>query len=371
MRGKKIRLISQKAKIDKGLLVTALVLTFIGFVAVADVSAPQALNVFGDKYYFTKQQLAWVVLGLAGLLVSSNINYKFWSKIATPLFLFNVLLLILVLIPGIGVKVLGARRWISVGSFYFQPSELVKLSLVLFMAKFLTSKKPSFYYLIPPVLVGGLIMLEPDLGTTLIVATASMAQIFVSNLGIWHFLVAALGGGLSVFLLIITSDYRRQRLLTFFEATSDPLGRSYHIRQILLALGSGGFFGIGLGQSRQKYLFLPEAATDSIFAVIGEEMGFLGAVVIVSLFVFFIYKCFKIIKSAPDDYSKILALGLAVWLGGQAVLNMGSVVAIVPLTGIPLPFISYGGSSLVTALTATGILLNISRYATKTKERKN
>ncbi|MDP3994442.1 MAG: putative lipid II flippase FtsW [bacterium] len=357
------RLIKQRAKIDRGLLVVVLVLTFIGFVAVADVSAPQALSVFGDRYYFTKQQLVWVIIGLVALFASSVFNYKIWSKITTPLFLFNLLLLILVLIPGVGVKVLGARRWISIGSFYFQPSELAKLSTVLFMAKFITTKKASLYYLIPPVLVSGLIMLEPDLGTTLIVAVAAMAQIFVSNLSIWHFLMASLGGGLSVFLLIITSPYRKQRLLTFFETTTDPLGRSYHIRQILLALGSGGFFGIGLSQSRQKYLFLPEAATDSIFAVIGEEMGFLGALVIISLFVFFIYKCFMIVKSAPDDYSKILALGLTVWLGGQAILNMGSVVAIFPLTGIPLPFISYGGSSLVTALFATGILLNISRYA--------
>jgi len=360
---KRIRLIKQKAKIDKGLLITVLVLTFIGFVAVADVSAPQALNVFGDQYYLTKQQFVWVVLGLGALFFSSVINYKFWSKVATPLFLFNLVLLILVLIPGIGVRVLGARRWISIGSFYFQPSELVKLSLVLFMAKLITLKKASFYYLIPPVLVSGLIMLEPDLGTTLIVAASAMAQIFVSNLSIWRFFAAIIGGGISVFLLIITSEYRKLRLLTFFETTTDPLGRGYHIRQILLALGSGGFFGIGLSQSRQKYLFLPEAATDSIFAVIGEEMGFLGALVIISLFVFFIYKCFKIIKSAPDDYSKILALGLTVWLGGQAILNMGSVVAIFPLTGIPLPFISYGGSSLVTALTATGILLNISKHA--------
>lgn len=338
-------------------------LTFIGLVAVANASAPQALNVFSDKYYFIKQQLIWVLLGMVALFVASKINYKFWSKVATPLFLFNVLLLILVLIPGIGVKVLGARRWILIDSFYFQPSELIKLSLALFMAKFITSKKPSFYYLIPLVLVGGLIMLEPDLGTTLVVAMSAMAQIFVSGLGIWHFLIATLGGGLSVFVLIITSNYRRQRLMTFFEQTSDPLGRSYHIKQILLALGSGGFFGIGLGQSRQKYLFLPEAATDSIFAVIAEEMGFLGAIVIISLFIYFIYKCFKIIRSAPDDFSKILALGLGVWLGGQAILNMGSVVAIVPLTGIPLPFVSYGGSSMVTALTATGILLNISKYA--------
>lgn len=365
------RLSSQKAKIDKGLLVIVLVLTFIGLLAVADASAPQALNVFADKYYFIKQQLVWVMLGLAALFAATKINYKFWSKIATPLFLFNVLLLILVLIPGVGVKVMGARRWILIGSFYFQPSELIKLSLALFMAKFITSRKPSLYYLAPLVLVGGLIMLEPDLGTTLVIAFSTMAQIFVSGLSIWYFLLAGLAGGLSVFLFIITSSYRRLRLMTFFERTTDPLGRSYHIRQILLALGSGGFFGIGLGQSRQKYLFLPEAATDSIFAVIAEEMGFLGAIVLISLFGLFVYKCFKIIKSAPDDFSKILALGLSVWLGGQALLNMGSVVAIVPLTGIPLPFISYGGSSLVTALTATGILLNISRYATKTKERKN
>ena len=168
-------------------------------------------------------------------------------------------------------------------------------------------------------------------------------------------------------ILIITSDYRRDRLLTFLEQTQDPLGKGYHIRQILFALGSGGIFGVGLGQSRQKYLFLPEAATDSIFAVIAEELGFVGALILIILLLVFIYKALRIVANAPDKFSQVLSAGLITWIGGQIFLNIASMVALVPLTGSPLPFISYGGSSLVTVLIATGILLNISRYESKAK----
>lgn len=368
MRG--IRLRKQKATFDKSLFVTAITLTLIGLVAVADASAPQALSVFNDKYHFVKEQLIWAFFGIGALLVASKINYRVWEKVALPIFLINLVLLILVLVPGIGLKVLGARRWISVGNIYFQPSEMIKLSLALFMAKLISSKPPSLKYFLPLILVAGLIMAEPDLGTTISVSVLAMSQIFASGINLFSYLLAIIAGIASVIVMIITSPYRKERLLTFLQITRDPLGKSYHIRQILLALGSGGLFGIGLGQSRQKFLFLPEAATDSIFAVIAEEIGFLGASVLIIIFLVFIFRALRIVKYAPDKFSQILSLGLTAWVAGQTILNIGSIVALFPLTGIPLPFISYGGSSLVTILFATGILLNISKYSVYAKKKR-
>jgi cell division protein FtsW len=356
------RLQKQTKTVNKKLLAVTLLLAGLGLLAVADASAPQALSVFSDKFYFVKQQALWLVIGLVALLVASKIHYSFWEKIATPLFIVSLLGLIAVLIPDIGFKVLGARRWISLGPLVIQPSELVKLTLAIFLAKVASKEKPFSVFFLAFVIVAALIMLEPDLGTTMIVTLFALVQIFVSGINIFYFLGSGVLVGLASFLLIIISSYRRERLLTFFKITQDPLGKDYHIRQILLALGSGGFLGVGLGQSRQKFLFLPEASTDSIFAVIAEEVGFIGAVVLIFLFGFFIWEGFRVVKAAPDKFSQVLSAGIISWIGGQILLNIASMVALVPLTGVPLPFFSYGGSSLVMVLLATGILLNISKY---------
>lgn len=361
------KLKKQKTKVDSKLFLLTISLTAIGLVAVADASAPQALSYFSDKLYYVKQQAVSALIGVIALFLVSKINYSVWEKFAKPLFFISVLFLIAVLIPGVGSKALGARRWIVLGPVNFQPSEVVKLTLAMYLAKVAASKKQALSYFLPVVIVAGLIMLQPDLGTVLVIAAISFVQILIAGVNLLYIGVASAVAILAAFLLIIVSEYRRERLLTFLQATRDPLGKSYHIRQVLLALGSGGFLGIGLGQSRQKYLFLPEAATDSIFAVIAEEVGFIGATFLIALFVLFILRAFKIARAAPDVFSRVLAAGLIAWLGGQTFLNIGSMVALVPLTGIPLPFLSYGGSSLVTMLIATGILLNISRYAKKVK----
>lgn len=334
----------------------------LGLIFVADISAPQSLNYFGDKYYFFKSQLSAAVIGVLAMLIVSFINYNFFKRLAVPLFGLAVILLIAVLIPNISYSALGARRWITIGGFNFQPSEIVKFALALYLAKVAESNKKPLAFFIPLAIVAGLIMLQPDLGTTLVVATIGIAQIFVSGVPIFYFLGSLVLGVVGVLGLILTSPYRRDRLLTFFEVTSDPLGKAYHIRQILLALGSGGLFGLGIGQSRQKYLFLPEASTDSIFAAISEEIGFVGSFVLISLFVYFLFKAFSIASRAPDKYSQILAVGIASWIGGQILLNFSSMVALTPLTGIPLPFFSYGGTSLVMILVGCGILLNISKH---------
>jgi len=355
-------LTKQKKTIDKNFLYITLILTVLGLIIVADASAPQALNVFNDKFYFLKQQAGWAFIGVIAMIISSQINYKIWEKVAIPAFGITLLLLITVLIPGIGSKFLGARRWVYIGPISIQPSEFLKLTLAIYFAKVAEKEKQVLSYFIPLVIVGFLIMLQPDLGTTLVIVAIGMSQIFVSGINFFYFILALLAGGLGGALLILTSSYRRARLLTFLQQSQDPLGKDYHIRQILLALGSGGLFGVGLGQSRQKFLFLPEASTDSIFAVIAEEIGFLGAIVIIFLFLFYIINAFKIAKNAPDKFSQVLATGIATWVSIQVVLNIGSNVALVPLTGIPLPFFSYGGSALTMLLFASGILLNISKH---------
>lgn len=354
---------SQTKKPDKALFLLSLALTIIGLVALTDASAPIALRDFGDKFYFVKQQAVWAVMGIILLIVVMHINYTFWEKFATPLFLANLVLLIVVLIPGIGSSLLGARRWIVVGNFSIQPSELLKLSISVYLAKVASKDKKLAAFFVPILLSLILVMLEPDLGTSVLVVGISMIQIFISGVPLLPFFAASILGVIFGILLILSSDYRKERLLTFFEQTQDPLGSSYHIRQILIALGSGGLFGVGLGHSRQKYLFLPETATDSIFAVIAEEVGFFISSGLVILFFIFVIKGIKIANSAPDKFSRILAIGITSWVGLQVFLNIGSMVALVPLTGIPLPFISYGGSALTSLLVACGILLNISRYA--------
>lgn len=341
-----------------------LVFIFLGLVAVADVSAPQAMSQFNDKFFFLKQQAVWALGGLVLMFIVSKIDYKFWQKVATPFFFATLVLLVAVLIPGIGAKLLGARRWISIGSFNLQPSEIIKLSLAMYLAKVASSKKGILSFFLPVAFVLLLIMLQPDLGTALVIAAIGLSQIFVSGISVLYFFGAAALGLVATLALIILSPYRKDRLTTFLQMTSDPLGRDYHIRQVLLALGSGGIFGVGIGQSHQKYLFLPEASTDSIFAVILEELGFVGGVIMIGLFVYFIFRLLKIGLNAPDDFSRVLSVGIASWLGGQVFLNIASMVALVPLTGIPLPFFSYGGSSLITILIACGILLNISSHET-------
>lgn len=361
------KFVKQSKNIDNKLLVLTLILTFVGLVAVADASAPMAVREFGDKFYFAKQQAYWATFGVLILLVFSKIKYSYWGRIAIFLYVIAIAALVMVFIPGFGAQLLGAKRWVFIGPLSFQPSEFAKMALMIYLAKVAEKDKKTLAYFVPIGIVAGLILLQPDLGTTIVTVGAGLVQVFVAGASLLHLAGAGVVGVLGGMLVILTSEYRRDRLLTFLSQTEDPLGKSYHIRQIILALGAGGIFGVGLGQSRQKYLFLPETATDSIFAVIAEELGFLGASIIIICFMIFVFRAIKIASLAPDKFSKVLASGIVAWIGGQALLNIGSMVAVVPLTGIPLPFLSYGGSSLIMVLAATGILLNISRYTSVKK----
>jgi len=351
--------------VDRVLLWLTIFLVVIGTLAVSDASAPQALAVFGDAYYFARQQFTWGVLGMIGLIVASRIHYSYWQKVAYIVGAVSIVLLVVVLIPGVGTKVLGARRWINLGPMALQPSEIAKFALAMVMAKLLDDKYPFSYAVGFIVGTSALVMLQPDLGTTLVIAGVGLSQLFIGGMPIIKMIGTVATGALAATVLILTSDYRRARLMTFLGGSSDPLGDSYQIRQILIALGSGGLFGVGIGQSRQKHLFLPESASDSVFAVIAEETGFVGSFVIILLLTFFVLRVLKVANCAPDNFSRLLGSGIAFWFAAQIFLNISSVVAVTPLTGIPLPFFSYGGSSLVMILIGVGIILNISKYATK------
>ena len=361
---RKVTLKSTTRKPDVFLLVLTCFLTVFGIIMVGDASVVEAYRDFGDKFYYLKLQAQWVGLGMLGLFGGLFFNLQKLKKLAFPLLLITIIFLILVLIPGVGIKALGAKRWLGLGSFRFQPSELAKFTFILWTAAFLSNKKKTLPFLGVLGLLGGLIILQPDLGTTIILVSSGLIIYFASEAPIWEIGILGIFGILGGLGLIFSSPYRKERFLTFLNPGRDPLGASYHIRQILIALGSGGILGVGLGQSRQKYEYIPMATTDSVFAIIAEEVGFIGAMILVSLFLVFIWRGLKIAKEAPDEFSRLLAVGITSWIGFQALLNFGAMTALIPLTGIPLPFISYGGSSLVLSLLTIGILGNISRYKT-------
>lgn len=361
LRRSKVTLKSTSNNPDYLLATLVLGLTIFGVIMVGNASVVEAYRDFGDKFYYLKLQFQWAVLGFLAFLFSSKFSYRRLKILVIPLLVFTIFSLIVVLLPRFGIKALGASRWIGVGRLRYQPGELAKFALVLWSAVFLSKKKKFFQFLIILGLFVGLIMLEPDLGTAIVVASSSFLVYFASGASVWQIGILGLGGLLAGGGLILSSPYRKQRLLTFLNPSRDPLGASYHIRQILIALGSGGLTGLGLGQSRQKFEYLPEVTTDSIFAIIAEELGFVGAMFIVLTFLFFIWRGFRIAKRAPDEFGRLLAVGIVSWIGVQALVNLSAMVALVPLTGVPLPFISYGGSSLILTLFGAGILVNISR----------
>lgn len=355
---------------DFGIFAAVLALLFIGVVMVYSASAVSAYVNFHDSYYFLKRQLIWVALGLTAMVMTMSIHYQAWRKMAMPLLAVMLLLLVMVLVPGLGKVVNGARRWLGIGSFYIQPSEIAKLGMVLFVAHSLAQrheKITSFVQgLLPHLLlllvVFGLILAEPDLGTALSITGTVFILLFAAGAQLKHLFTLGTAGVLGIIAAIIVEPYRLRRLFAFSNPWADPLNTGYHIIQSLYALGSGGLFGVGLGRSREKFLYLPEPHTDFIFSIIGEELGFIGTVTIVLLFFFFAWRGFRVALLAPNTYGSILAAGLTSMIVLQALMNIAVVTASMPVTGIPLPFISFGGSALIFTLAGVGILLNISRY---------
>lgn len=332
---------------------------------VADVSAVSAYRNFSDQFYFLRRQAIWFLLGLMSFVATVFIDYRRLRPLAPFFLLITIIFLVIVLIPGLGVKVMGARRWLGLGELQFQPAELAKLSLAIYFASFFANKRSVFPFFVILTLFIFLIVIEPDLGTTLVIAGMALMVFFASGFPlIWLGILGGLGSLVGMG-LILFSSYRKERLLTFLDPMRDPLGASYHIRQILIAIGAGGLSGVGLGQSRQKYDYLPAVTTDSIYAVIAEEMGFIVSALLIIAFLLFIFRGLKIANEAPDDFGRLLAVGITSWIGLQAMINFAAMVALVPLTGIPMPFISYGGSSLVLVMAGAGILVGISRSPAK------
>lgn len=363
-----MRLPRVAGKIDPWLLIITLALLCIGLVMVYSSSSFTAARYYGDPSYFFVRQLWGMVVGLAAMLVTMRIDYRVWRRFS--LVGMAIVLPLLVIVLKFGVTVYGASRWLAFGSFFsFQPSELTKLVLALYIADWLARKGNqvgTFLYGLAPfiILVGiilGLVLLENDMGTAIIIAGMATAMFFTAGANIVQFLLAMACGGL-IFLKEALHGYRALRLLGFLNPFNNVTGYNMQLYQSLLGLGSGGWFGLGLGASRQKTGYLPMPYTDSIMAILGEELGFLGSAIIVILFLCFAFRGFRLARRTQDMYGALLATGITTWLVLQAMINIGATTGSIPYTGVPLPFISYGSSSLVVSMAALGVLLNISRY---------
>ncbi len=351
--------------------VLVVVLALFGILMVYDSSIAIAIRDFSNPYYYVLEQLRWLVLGSIAFVVFSKIDYHRWYNLALPMLTVTIGLLIAVFLPGIGVKAYGAHRWINLGFLIIQPAELTKLVMIIYLSAWLSLPEKGRFtaFLMLIGIVAGLVLMEPDMGTTMIIVSISLLLYFFSGAPIRHILSVLPFGALGVAGLIMAAPYRLQRLMTFLDPDSDPLGASFQIKQVTLALGVGGWFGLGIGRSKQKFEYLPEANTDSIFAIIGEELGLIGGVVIIGLYMLLVWRGYRIAKYAPDKFGRLLALGISSWIGIQMCMNMASMVALIPLTGIPLPLISSGGSSLIILLAALGIVMNISRQRVSKFER--
>lgn len=349
-------------------------LLVFGLMMLSSASSPAAYEKFGDNYWYLKHQILFGLLpGLLAFFLMSRLDYRKWKKYALPFLVISVVLLLLVFIPGLGAGYGKAKSWINIFGMSLQPSEIVKLTFLIYLAAWLGPKRggremqeagASF---IPFIVVFGIIavlmILQPDIGTLSVIAITSVIVYFCAGAPLLH-LAWISGAGLFLFFLLVKfAPYRTARLMTFLHPELDPQGVGYHINQALLAIGSGGFFGLGLGLSRQKFQYLPEVAGDSIFAVMAEELGFFFMILFVAALVVLAVRGFKIAKNAPDGFGRLLAIGIISWLVLQSFINIGAMLGILPLTGIPLPFVSYGGTALTVCLAAAGIMVNISKYS--------
>ena len=351
------------------LLALVVVLNVIGVVMVLSASSVNALKAYGSSWVIFERELMWVAFGVVALLAGIRIDYRHWRRLGLPLLAATVVLLALVVVPGVGTNVYGSSRWFRLGSFSLQPSELAKLGLVLVVADLLTRRADrvadSRAVVKPVLLIFGLIallvMAQPDMGTTLVLASIVLTLLFIG--GASGRTLAKVGAGAvgSALLLARLEPYRWARMLSFRKPFADYHKNGYQLAQSLVGLGSGRYLGVGLGASRAKWGFLPNAHTDFIFAIIGEELGLAGAVLVVALFAALALFGVRTATRAPDRFGMLVAAGITTWVVVQAIINIGAVIGMLPITGVPLPFVSFGGSSLVITMAAMGILLNIAR----------
>jgi cell division protein FtsW len=353
---------------DHSLLLLAVGLTFLGVVMVFSASSIMAVREHADSLYFLKRQGLFALVGFALMAVLMHFNYLYLRKLAVPILFACLFLLVLVLMPGLGAKVGGAKRWIRLAGFSLQPAEFAKLGLIIFMAHSLARKQDKMKsfklgflpYMVVLAILLALLLAQPDLGSALTLGVVAMAMMFIA--GTRPVYIAGLGILALPFLyfLVMNVDYRRRRILAFLNPWEDPSNTGFQIIQSWIAFGSGGAVGNGLGESKQKLFYLPEAHTDFIFSVIGEELGFAGVIVIAAMFLLLVLRGFKAATNAPDNFGSYLAFGMTLLIGIEAFVNMAVVMGLVPTKGMALPFLSYGGSSLMATLMAVGIILNVS-----------
>lgn len=359
-----------RKKIDYILLLSIIIISLFGLLMIYSSSYVWAEYKFNNPFKFVINQAIFLLIGLIIMYFISNIDYHLYQKKANLLLLGCSILLILVLIPGIGTVRNGSRSWFGIGSLGVQPSEFMKLALIIFTSNYLVKNEKNMTkikdgvlpILILTLLIFGLIMLQPDFGTGIIIVMSIVGLLFISGVPIKFFIRTGILGVIGIVILILMAPYRLKRILSFLNPWQDPLGSGFQIIQSLYAIGPGGLFGYGFLNSRQKHFYLPEPQTDFIFSIISEEFGFLGVLIVTSLFFIIIYRSIKIALKSNDLFSKYLAFGISFQIGFQAILNLMVVTGLIPVTGVTLPFLSYGGSSLLINMISMGIVLNISRY---------
>ncbi|PZC49964.1 MAG: cell division protein FtsW [Chloroflexi bacterium] len=356
---------------DWALIATVLTLTLLGLVFVFSSSFAVGQQLFDDPRHFALRQLQGAAMGSLAFLFFARIDYRRLRAFSPLIMIVAVLALMAVLVPGIGLEQNGARRWIQVGSAPpLQPSEFAKLAVVIYVAAWLASRGDAIQHvslgLIPFSLIVGflgfLLMAEPDLGTGITVTAIAGLMFFVAGAAIRHIAALGLLGGGVLFSIVAVAGYGMDRFTQFVSAEQDPEAGGFQVLQLLIALGSGGIRGVGLGESRQKFFYVPSAHTDGVFAIIGEEIGFIGAILVLLLFAFLAYRGIRIAQRAPDKFGTLLAVGIITWITLQAFFNIGGITRTIPLTGIPLPFVSFGSSALIATLAAAGLLVSVSRF---------
>lgn len=362
---------AQRAKADYVFLGYIALLLLFGLLMLTSAGAAVGYDRFGDRYFFVKRQLLYgIVPGLIAFFVMARIRYQIWRRYAMPIFVGMIALLLLVFLPGIGSTLnTGARSWLVFGNYTLQPAEFAKFGTILFLSTAIAAKgaaikdvKKGFLYtlafgLLPVILV----MVQPDVGTASILFAIVFGLLFIAGAQLKHMVGLALAGIAAFGAMVVIAPYRAARLMTFLHPELDPLGIGYHINQAFLAIGSGGWFGLGYGHSRQKFEYLPEVHADSIFAIVAEELGVVIAVAFVVLLVLIAIRGLRIAKNAPDQFGRLLASGIILWFMVQAFFNIGAMIGLMPLTGVPLPLVSHGGTALMIAMAAIGLLVNISK----------
>jgi len=355
---------------DPWLILTTLFLVVVGLFMVSSASVMESFQVTGSNSYYFVRQMIFAAIGTGLWFFLQRFDYHRFRPLATIALFIGIGLLAVVFIPGLGLEAGGSRRWIGAGDLTLQVTEVMKLALIIYLAFWFENKGGrirGFYTTFLPftlllALISGLVIAEPDMGTAMVIVGIAVAMYFYAGGQVKHLLMLLTVGVLAGWAAIQAAPYRAARWLTFLNPARDPLGAGYHINQALIALGSGGLFGLGFGHSRQKFNFLPEASSDSILAIIGEELGLIGILFLVILpLSIFIWRGLKVAQNAPDFFGKLMAMGIVFWVGWQATINIGAITGLIPLTGVPLPFISQGGTSLVFVMIGSGILLNISR----------